>query len=290
MYFTFNSLLLYTLELGLVLGSCSALLAYFKIGQLLKYGKTLHTTRARHCRQWWEIYLPKSMFTHFYVLDIMCSVVCLLYLTTTNSGQSYLSPLTLTFVLNTCQASRRLYECILITNWGSSKIHITHYIAGIYFYLTVNFIPLLNADALVNNSISKENVLSICAFFAFSIDQSFNHRHLYKLPKYTLPSRGLFEYAVCAHYFDEILIYISIWSIVGSFHYLCIILWVVVNLGVSANESWIWYQQSGFINHQGRVKHTFIAKKKLEAKAIDESKEFRTGKYISRKRLIPGIW
>ena len=96
---------------------------------------------------------------------------------------------------------------------------------------------------------SKRTLLCIPVFILASGIQHDCHAYLASLPKYTLPSHPLFQVIVCPHYFAECLIYASL-AILGAPKSAWInktmasaLLFVLVNLGVTASTSKEWYAQ-----------------------------------------------
>lgn len=73
------------------------------------------------------------------------------------------------------------------------------------------------------------------------------HKYLASLKKYTLPTEGWFRYLICPHYTCECLIYLAIAFIAApdgslfNVSVLCGLLFVVVNLGATANGTKQWY-------------------------------------------------
>jgi 3-oxo-5-alpha-steroid 4-dehydrogenase 3 len=75
------------------------------------------------------------------------------------------------------------------------------------------------------------------------------HRHLSGLKKYSFPEDGLFQYLVCPHYTCECLVYLSLAVIAAPEGQLLngtlssAVLFVSVNLGVTANGTKQWYSE-----------------------------------------------
>jgi 3-oxo-5-alpha-steroid 4-dehydrogenase 3 / polyprenol reductase len=90
-------------------------------------------------------------------------------------------------------------------------------------------------------------MLAISVFLVAWLMQYRCHRHLAGLKKYSLPHEGLFKYLVCPHYTCECLIYLSMAVIAApegrSYNptLACAVLFVLVNLGVTANGTKQWY-------------------------------------------------
>lgn len=204
-------------------GILSVLIAKLYIPQLLKYGKTWE----RSTNYWINLTCSKANFVHFYLISTSLSLFNLF---------AFKNLLTVCVFVHSI---RRLYECVSVTRWGQSRIHITHYLVGLWFY------TLLNLGIMVNNGQTRNSVVSSVLFIIFTLDQMANHEYLSKLKKYCQPRYGLFKYVCCAHYFDEVMIYFSFFLMnSGSRTTLAhSLFWIIVNLGTSSYETGNWYLQ-----------------------------------------------
>ena len=45
------------------------------------------------------------------------------------------------------QVSRRLYECLYVSVFSSSRMHIVHYVLGLYFYTAIGLTALLHLNS-----------------------------------------------------------------------------------------------------------------------------------------------
>ncbi|GMG23559.1 unnamed protein product [Ambrosiozyma monospora] len=255
-----------------------------KLQFLLKYGKTLPKTNTETSQLSFlhKLYVPKSWFTHFYVLDFFLSLTNLIIIISGNSIYTLISPSRISqFVptqltelmlgepaekitklqflavslLSLAQGTRRTYECLYVSKfYKKSMIHLSHYLVGWFFYTSINLMPLLSyhPDSNSNEDTVKMSIIRlVLAFIAYSwssLDQFRNHKHLAHLVKYNRPQRGLFKYVCCAHYFDEIIVYFSYALILGTKYSMLILAWVIVDLGISANETYKFY-----VLQEGRV-------------------------------------
>ena len=64
-----------------------------------------------------------------------------------------------------------------------------------------------------------------------------------RLSSYSIPYGSWFQYVASPHYFAEILIYTSF--LIMDFHQItrwCVWAWVVVNLAITARQTWYWYE------------------------------------------------
>ena len=75
------------------------------------------------------------------------------------------------------------------------------------------------------------------------------HAYLASLPKYTLPMHPIFQVLICPHYTAECLIYLSLAIIsaprgaVVNKTMVSALVFVVVNLGITASTSIAWYER-----------------------------------------------
>ncbi|SCU82656.1 LANO_0B07096g1_1 [Lachancea nothofagi CBS 11611] len=226
---SFPDLLFYSTFLA---GIGSIVVAKSHAPLLLKYGKTLQGVKIQRSDifgRLQQLTVPKKWFRHFYVYSTFVSGFNLLHLRTFLAF--------LVFVHST----RRLYETFYINKFGpASRIHISHYLVGIWFYSAVNFTTFTNEK---HASSLPLRLLAIFIFALASWDQYKNHSHLSELRKYNLPTYGLFKIVASPHYLDEIFIYFALTLYATSCKMLFCMLWVVVNLSISALETKTWYLQ-----------------------------------------------
>lgn len=266
------------------------------LNQLLKYGKTLNNDKSDSFKDakktnnsfdliTWirSIYVPKPWFYHFYILSTFLSLSLftlsffpnfivntfvkkfLISELVINSPISFKQFLLLS-LFNVIQGIRRTHECLFVfVPSNKSKMHISHYLVGLFFYASINILPFLfflpeqNELKTTGNpysiSFSVYDLIAIYLFVVASADQSRNHRHLSTLKKYTKPFKGLFEYCCCAHYFDEIIIYLSHFIVFRRIPSFLAFVWVVSNLSVSANETYIYYLNN--VDENDKIKNNY---------------------------------
>ena len=143
--------------------------------------------------------------------------------------------------LYTIHSVRRLIETykqnLKLDN--SSYMNISHYLVGIWFYFNVNFLQFYKQMYVPNQPI---NIYQLCIFLALNALQCVHHLHLQTLIKYTIPYKFLFKRSYCAHYFIEILIYLSLmWFNNFSMETVLPFIWTFANLSVSAHNTKKWY-------------------------------------------------
>jgi 3-oxo-5-alpha-steroid 4-dehydrogenase 3 len=198
----------------------------------------------------------------------------------------------LTSGLLTIQMARRLAESFYVTKPSDALMHAGHYLVGFVFYGFTGIAAWIESSIALVRCLdrqegatctwsnftdllqSKQVTFGIGLFVYASIQQFRAHRVLGSLrttPQsadskitYSLPSDGPFQTLDSPHYFFEILIYASLIFVNGGrvrTLWYCL-LWVVVNLGVTAGETSAWYR----------------------TKYGDEHKKMR------RWRMVPFLW
>ena len=216
--------------------------------------------------------VPHTWFKHFYVFSLSCSLVlCSMFYyldyveAAVLQGQN-LDIAVFCSLLMLLQGSRRLLECIYVTRPGSSRMWIGHYAIGLAFYFvtniavwvdhvkpTGNFRQQRAADANTEQQSilwTWRTLLCTLIFFAASDKQNQYHRYLCSLEKYTLPKKHAFQYVIAPHYTLECLIYLSLAILDAPYHkhksstinwtLFCALIFVAVNLGVTADGTKTW--------------------------------------------------
>lgn len=225
------------------------LLQYGKVAQVGQ-SRSLDSQLAKFVDLVVQMKVPKTWFAHFYVVFALLQWGQVLWAPEAIlRGSKYL----VVWGLLTIQASRRMLESFFLTNWGSkSKMHISHYLVGVLFYVGISSICWIGLTD-TKESVAQfgwKDLVAIVTFSVFSLDQWSNHRHLALLVKYSVPTYGLFLVVSSAHYLDEILIYLAIFSetlLHSPFTNTDVALFaswifVLVNLSVSALETHSYYR------------------------------------------------
>ncbi|XP_022109396.1 polyprenol reductase-like [Acanthaster planci] len=202
--------------------------------------------------------LPKQWFTHFYAVSVICNGFLLFKLFEVlffhghmpNWYMDLLRFLT-NFPLQTPKAShlsiviaialllfqgiRRLYECLFVSSYSSSTMHVAHYILGILFYALAGMsvlsegpdfrkpAPFDNAWQVVQQ-VEWFNVAGIIVFFWATYHHHVAHKIFAGLRKgdrdrsHRIPRGDWFELVSCPHYLAEILIYVALVMVLGFAH------------------------------------------------------------------------
>ncbi|XP_019408683.1 PREDICTED: polyprenol reductase [Crocodylus porosus] len=231
---------------------------------LLHYGKT------RSCcgpgPAWLRLgAVPKRWFTHFYVVSVTWNGFLLLLLiqalflerpfpvwlrdllgvlsgSSQNQGYEHLSAF-LVLLLFWLHSLRRLTECLCISVFSNSVMHIVHYCFGLAHYIGIGLTVLCQVPVNVRNGnslwmhISWYHILGISVYIWASIHHNRCHVILAKLRKnksgnvvslnHSIPFGDWFERVSCPHYFAELLIYVSLAITFGFYN---LTWWLVVML------------------------------------------------------------
>ncbi|KAI1106312.1 hypothetical protein F4804DRAFT_52534 [Jackrogersella minutella] len=190
------------------------------------------------------------------------------------------------WILMCLQGARRFYEYVAVIRPSSSKMWIIHWLLGMAFYFCTNisiwvegssryrrvslFCTFLKSSRIDSIQSSERMIFNIEApslkmgfgvlmFLSSWIAQYRCHSHLSRLQKYSLPSDGLFQYLVCPHYTCECALYLSLALVAAPKDHLynktllCAVLFVAVNLGVTAKGTKKWYiERFGHERVQGK--------------------------------------
>lgn len=219
----------------------------------LLYGKT-HEHGGTPKPTWlaWiqRLQVPKSYFAHFYVLSTACTGVLL-------ARHFYHAKLKLTSSTALCvlflvHYTNRLVETASAPP-SSAQMHVFHYIVGLVFYVVIACTTFLALECPAPPPPSYL-WLGVCstAFLYASYSQHCYHAHLQALPKYTLPTLGLFQTVASPHYWCEVVMYLAAAGLYlpqapsttcpdTRITLALVCVWVVVNLGISAEVTHFYY-------------------------------------------------
>ncbi|KAG1040460.1 hypothetical protein G6F25_004761 [Rhizopus arrhizus] len=246
---------------------------------VLSYGKlNLHNTKKPKTS--WAHYLstltvPKHYFNHFYVVGLSFGILCavelyfkdgiLFYILRQLDQPSQSDRLSqmqcrIGLLLINVHLARRVYESFRIERPSKeAMMHISHYLVGIGFYGAMVFGTWLEGASYLGvwptapiekGCIDWTTFIAISLFLYASIHQYRCHCILASLrylstTKYSVPKGDWFEWIVAPHYFADILIYVSL-CILYRFQNMIILfglVWTVVNLSITANQTFLWYQK-----------------------------------------------
>ncbi|KAI1113219.1 hypothetical protein F5Y14DRAFT_228062 [Nemania sp. NC0429] len=227
--------------------------------------------------------IPHAWFIHFYILSLACTTFwaaqfitrgTVLQLIVENQCSKRTSSMTLSQVilvwfLMGLQGARRLYEYLAVLRPSSSSMWIIHWFLGNAFYLCTSISIWVEGSGSIRCSGEDcpgiqlppfKSVIASLVFLIAWLMQYQCHRYLAGLEKYSLPEDGLFRYLVCPHYTCECLLYLSLAVTAAPEGQLynqtlvCAVLFVSVNLGVTANGTKLWYCERFGNQVQGKWK------------------------------------
>ncbi|KAI0887392.1 uncharacterized protein GGS22DRAFT_108816 [Annulohypoxylon maeteangense] len=225
--------------------------------------------------------VPHSWFIHFYILSVTCSAFwavqflqhgSIMDFIVRNQASSERSSMTinqviLAWLLMSLQGVRRLYEYLAVLRPSPSKMWVVHWLLGAAFYFCTNISVWVEGSNSIrssersfhNETLSFKEVVGVSMFLTSWFMQYRCHSYLSRLKKYSLPDDGLFRYLVCPHYTCECILYISLAIVAapeGQLYnrtLICAVLFVTVNLGVTAKGTKNWYgEMFGLEKVQGK--------------------------------------
>ncbi|KAI1212971.1 uncharacterized protein F4807DRAFT_306653 [Annulohypoxylon truncatum] len=225
--------------------------------------------------------VPHSWFIHFYILSISCSIFWAVQFLQHGSIMEFIvrnqasseessmaiSQVILAWFLMSFQGARRLYENVAILRPSSSKMWVIHWLLGAAFYFCTSIAVWIEGSRSIqsfersfhNETPSFKTVIGVSMFLASWFMQYRCHSYLSRLKKYSLPEDGLFRYLVCPHYTCECTLYLSLAIVAAPKDQLynrtlmCAVLFVAVNLGVTAKGTKKWYgEMFGLEKVQGK--------------------------------------
>jgi 3-oxo-5-alpha-steroid 4-dehydrogenase 3 len=225
----------------LSLALCSALVAGVPaLESIAVHGKNVN----KRIQGILAVYVPKRLFTLLYWFGCFVSFTwcaCLYSSSSTLGSPPYVLMLMWSFHL-----VRRLFECIFMTEFGSSRMHICGFLVGLLHYTLVP-LTLFPSDDISHCGSRSRQLIGVLLYTSSSLVQFFSHRHLYHLKrrgKYSLPSAGFFRLACCPHYTAEIGIYLAIAMIAPRRDKVCLaamVIWVASNLVVVSVRQYDFY-------------------------------------------------
>lgn len=273
------------------------------LGSLARYGKlTLTTSTAAnstatptppppsptgHWASWLDRLVVSNAagFTLFYVIAAVCSTLALLFAlgvlppvpappadvytwwvvhsAALGTSKYEDGEAALVLALLTCQAWRRLSECLFVHRFSANTQHLLVTVMGSLYYVFAVLTPLVDSGIPAGVHGSVIPVLTSPAFYArphislglllFMVGwhkQSVCHRRLAALrPKttkgdkvYVVPRGDWFELVSSPHYFAEMVMYLGFFVLRGGrLSQGLVLAWVVSNLGISGTRTHAWY-------------------------------------------------
>ncbi|KAI9468975.1 MAG: 3-oxo-5-alpha-steroid 4-dehydrogenase-domain-containing protein [Benjaminiella poitrasii] len=251
-----------------------------------------------------KLIIPKHYFSHFYVvgaftaLESMIEIIAwtrfkrpfilisLLRRYDIELGSDHLSKsqMLIGFILMTCHLLRRVYESFWVEKPSkTATMHVSHYFIGVGFYGAMvlgtwlegaSNLDIWTVHAQKEQSFPVLTITIALALYAYaSYHQHRCHAILASLrdqdrKQYAIPRGDWFETLVAPHYFADILVYVSL-NILYHFQnyiFICGLIWTIINLSITANETQSWYYR-----HFSKEKYTQV---------------FPRGRY----RIIPGCY
>uniref|UniRef100_F6ZUV3 Polyprenal reductase n=1 Tax=Ciona intestinalis TaxID=7719 RepID=F6ZUV3_CIOIN len=190
--------------------------------------------------------IPKRWFTHFYVVASSFNLISLVSIIAGCTGSLFymslfswmnihasVTPtgdrlsLVIAVLLLTIQSLRRLYECLYVSMFSkTAKLMFVHYIWGLLYYPFVTATVVSECFPIYHLSVGYltwKHCFGILLFIAATMIHHQSHQIFANLRKkggvkpnsHGIPQGGLFYLVSCPHYFAELLIYISIYLVVG---------------------------------------------------------------------------
>ncbi|KAK4242571.1 hypothetical protein C8A03DRAFT_11186 [Achaetomium macrosporum] len=215
--------------------------------------------------------VPHSWFSAFYVVSLACSVFWLVQFlsngavlrsiassqVSTQEPSSTMAQVALGWLMMFLQATRRVYEHATVIKPSKSTMWVVHWLLGLFFYLFISVSVWVEGsagailDPLAGHTDDAQSLwkmaVAVPAFLFAWVNQYRCHKHLAGLKKYSLPEDGMFRHFICPHYTCECVLYFSMavataprgtWC---NRTLLCALVFVAVNLGVTASGTRKWY-------------------------------------------------
>lgn len=148
--------------------------------------------------------------------------------------------------------ARRCFESFYINEFGTSHMHLGHFIYGLFYYTSLPILTLhYNEDT--NKGLEWYHGIALMVFTWASWHQHICHLILASLKReqlmtgqYSLPEGDLFKYLICPHYTMEILIYCSLFICSGLSNYFLLLplISALLSLSIVARETRVWYMRN----------------------------------------------
>ncbi|KAH8708511.1 hypothetical protein GQ44DRAFT_731474 [Phaeosphaeriaceae sp. PMI808] len=191
------------------------------------------------------IQVPHNYFTQFYMTSVAGSIFWAWKLHIWNAhGQ-----LQIVWALMMLQGVRRLLESHTYTSSSKSPMWFAHWLLGLLFYSAMSIAIWVEGPDRSPNSWAT--ITLVPAILTAHVLQHSYHAYLYRLRTenkgYQLPSHPFFPDLLCPHYTCEIAIYVFMSFLAApegrlvSWTLMTGMIFVVTNLGVTANATKEWY-------------------------------------------------
>ncbi|KXX76406.1 Polyprenol reductase 2 [Madurella mycetomatis] len=231
-------------------------------GRLISLIATL-TSRTQVPHSWFgAFYLMSVALSVFWLAQYVCNGAVLRLIASSQMAvgapSATLGQVELGWLMLFLQGVRRAFEHATVFRPSKSTMWVVHWLLGLFFYLFISVSVWVEGSAAVLNptagspngmeSLLKMAVATPTFLYAW-INQYICHKHLAGLKKYSLPEAGLFRRYICPHYTCECLLYLSMavataprgaWC---NRTLLCGLVFVAVNLGVTALGTRKWYAE-----------------------------------------------
>uniref|UniRef100_A0A0N4ZIE6 Polyprenal reductase n=1 Tax=Parastrongyloides trichosuri TaxID=131310 RepID=A0A0N4ZIE6_PARTI len=248
--------------IGILISDENGKLKYLK--SLIFYGKTLDTQNFLA-----KLSVSKSSFYIFYVIGEILSlgifVIVLVFPKLTKEIIKFLSlfgssekisSYETTILVLLCliiHIGRRLYECLFVSVYSPSTIHVAHFIMGILHY---TFLPLSVLSTLsfeISNTLNFSQYLFFISFICLNYLQNGVANDFANLRKeknnkisdfnHKVCLNGLHKYICCPHFLYEILIYVTLYLISDTRNLFYFLMFVITNQMIAAKTNQIWYRK-----------------------------------------------
>ncbi|XP_043827370.1 polyprenol reductase [Dromiciops gliroides] len=241
-----------------------ALSTFFQ--DLIRYGKTKSVGQQRPTS--YEVFdVPKRWFCHFYIISVVWNGFLLLCLTqalflgtpfpvwlqdllrklgaSQMQGDELVLSTFLVLMFMWLHSIRRLIECLFISVFSESVIHVVQYCFGISYYVIIGLTVLCQApidgrNVYIGKSLLMQarwfHILGMMMYIWSSVHQHRCHVILANMRKndsgkvihsnYRIPFGDWFEYVSGPNYFAELMIYVSLAITFGFYNFTW---WLVVS-------------------------------------------------------------
>lgn len=217
--------------------------------------------------------VPHSFFTHFYVLSVASSLFWAWYW----GLPARAGTVRLTWALMSLQGARRLAESVAYMSASKSTMWVGHWLLGLAYYAATGVAVWAESSVASTppstptpRPVDVRALVLVPAILAAQGLQHVYHAYLYGLRKqnkgYQLPQHPLFPNIVCPHYSCEVAFYVLMAVLAApegkmvSTTWSCVVFFVAVNLGITADGTRRWY-----VERFGEAK-------------------------VGRWRMVPGVW